>query len=741
MRTKLFLTVLAFALCFASCKKNRDEVSTPEETSIDNIKVSDTFDWSTTQDVNFSIGTSDARFQNLIHVIYIYDMDPAKGGKVLAKGSTTLITPFNTKVTFAKATKTIYVMKVAPDGAKIGQEVALSSNNINLSFNETSASQLGNARALNSKNLLAEVKAAVTVVIPACGRSTTSTNINVGLAETVCFNSTTDATLNIQNIAIGGTVRINAPGRKVTIGTFNQNLGLNIVVEPNTTVSFGTAELKTGYGWVNNGTLEFTGKFTLSGLLTNNGTLKLATSEIVALGVLNNFGTLTATAKADIAGTLNNSTSATYTDLALNIGGLINNYCKLYADNLQSNSVINNYSYILAKNTFKSNAGGRVNMIGFLISGSYFETKKIEKGANEVYFIGINATSLVKATEIDASLISEATLLRPIITGNINLWTSASITNNFFLLFPSTLGNTAYIRTDDCMPVANGNSPTQIVKDTDGDGVADNDDDYPNDNTRAYNNYSVNYTNGGSTLAFEDSWPVKGDYDLNDVVITYRHMVVTNANNRVVELKAGYKLIATGADYTNGFGIELPISASKVKLTTAPTGTYLEGGQDNAVLILFDNSRSLQANGNTVVGRSSSPAVDLGITLTVTDGPEIKNFGAVAYNPFIWNGTNGFGRGYETHLYGKTPTNLANQALFDTKDDFSKTNNKFYSTKEKLPWAIEVPIGNFGYPIEGARITQAYNNFANWATSSGASSAEWYLTLAGGANPVYIYPR
>lgn len=739
MKSNLLLAGLALAICFASCKKNRDEIINPEPTSIDDIRVSESFDWSTTHEVNFSIGTSDARFQNLIHVIYIYDADPTKGGKILAKGSTTLITPFNTKVTFTKAKKSIYVIKVAPDGAKIGQEIALSSNNINISFNETSATQLGNTRASNAAKLLADVKAAVTVVIPACGRSTTNTNINVGTAETVCFNSTTDATLNIQNISIGGTVRINAPGRRITIGTFNQNLGLNIVVEPNTTVVFGTSEIKLGYGWVNNGTLEFTGKLTVTGVLTNNGSLKLATSEIVALGTLHNFNTLTATAKADISGTLNNSNSATYTDLALNAGGVINNYCKLIADALVSNSVINNYSYILARNTFRSNSLGRVNMIGFLISGAYFETKKIEKGSNEIHFIGSNATSLVKATEIEASLISEARLGKPIVTGNINLSTSTSVNNALFLLFPASLGTNAYIKADDCMPVSNGTSPNTVVKDTDGDGVADGDDDFPNDNTRAYNNYSVNYDNGGSTLAFEDSWPVKGDYDLNDVVITYRHLVVTNANNRVVELKVGYKLIATGADYTNGFGIEFPIAASKVKVTTASSGAYLEGGQDNAVLILFDNSRSLQANGNTVVGKSTSPAVNLDVTLAITDGPEIKNFGTVVYNPFIWNATNGFGRGYETHLYGKTPTALANQSLFDSKDDYSKTNNKYYSTMEKLPWAIEVPIGNFGYPIEGAKITQAYSNFANWATSNGTNSAEWYITLAGGANPAYIY--
>ena len=78
--------------------------------------------------------------------------------------------------------------------------------------------------------------------------------------------------------------------------------------------------------------------------------------------------------------------------------------------------------------------------------------------------------------------------------------------------------------------------------------------------------------------------------------------------------------------------------------------------------------------------------------------------------------------------------------LFDTRDDFSKSNNKYYSTKDNLPWVIEVPIANFSYPVEGAKIDKAYTNFSNWATSSGTSSAQWYSILSGGANSSLIYP-
>ena len=47
-------------------------------------------------------------------------------------------------------------------------------------------------------------------------------------------------------------------------------------------------------------------------------------------------------------------------------------------------------------------------------------------------------------------------------------------------------------------------------QDSDGDGVPDDQYDYPNDNTRAFNKFFP--SNGPGTLMFEDLWPFKGDY-------------------------------------------------------------------------------------------------------------------------------------------------------------------------------------------------------------------------------------
>ena len=84
---------------------------------------------------------------------------------------------------------------------------------------------------------------------------------------------------------------------------------------------------------------------------------------------------------------------------------------------------------------------------------------------------------------------------------------SRAITDNY--LFPGTYWSDP---ANGCVPLSTG------ITDTDNDGVADEDDDYPSDPYRAYNNY---YPAQGvyGTVAFEDNWPNKADYDFNDLVV------------------------------------------------------------------------------------------------------------------------------------------------------------------------------------------------------------------------------
>lgn len=257
--------------------------------------------------------------------------------------------------------------------------------------------------------------------------------------------------------------------------------------------------------------------------------------------------------------------------------------------------------------------------------------------------------------------------------------------------------------------------------DTDGDGISNEVDDYPNDNTKAFDNKT-----GAGTISFEDNWPYTGDYDLNDVVIDYLYNVVTNASNQVVRVEGTLTLRATGGAYGNGFGVQFPIAANKL---SGVTGAALEAGQSKAVLILFDNMRTQMSDWNTFAN-SSGDVKQYKIAFNVSNGPTLNAFGLGCYNPFIWNGS--LGRGAEIHLPNYAPTDLADLTLFGKAEDGSNliAGNTYISKENSLPWAIYTPEP-FVYPIEKAPIVLGHKKFANWVKSGGTTYPDWYTNQDG----------
>jgi len=257
--------------------------------------------------------------------------------------------------------------------------------------------------------------------------------------------------------------------------------------------------------------------------------------------------------------------------------------------------------------------------------------------------------------------------------------------------------------------------------DSDGDGISNEVDDYPNDNTKAFDNKS-----SAGTISFEDNWPYTGDYDLNDVVIDYLYNVVTNASNQVVRVEGTLTLRATGGAYGNGFGIQFPVTTNKV---SGVTGATMEPGQSKAVLVLFDNMRTQMSDWNTFENSAGDVKV-YNIAFNVTNGPSLNAFGLGCYNPFIWNGS--MGRGAEIHLPNYLPTDLADNSLFGKAEDASNiASGSTYTSKENnLPWAIHTPEP-FVYPIEKAPIVLGHKKFANWVKSGGTTYPDWYTNQDG----------
>jgi LruC domain-containing protein len=289
--------------------------------------------------------------------------------------------------------------------------------------------------------------------------------------------------------------------------------------------------------------------------------------------------------------------------------------------------------------------------------------------------------------------------------------------------------------------------------DKDGDGVLDELDAYPNDATKAY----ISYYPSSSTyaqVAFEDNWPKKGDYDLNDLIVNYRYTFISNAKNQVVSLSGEFVPVAAGASFKNGFGVQLPVAASSVSSVTGQkiTSNYItmasngvESGQSKAVIIPFDNHDNVLKYPdnsyliNTVPTKDKVNGTTTTVTVNFTSPVDQANLTASSFNPFLISNLR---RGYEVHLPGYAPTDKADTKLFKTDDDASvPASGKYYLSTENGPWAISYTTA-IQYPIEGASITKAYLHFAEWATSGGTTYTDWYSNTASGyRNTSFLYTK
>lgn len=288
--------------------------------------------------------------------------------------------------------------------------------------------------------------------------------------------------------------------------------------------------------------------------------------------------------------------------------------------------------------------------------------------------------------------------------------------------------------------------------DEDGDGCADDVDEFPTDPLRCYTNYYP--ANGFGSLAFEDLWPGQGDYDFNDLVIDYRFQTVTGATNQVVDLNGTFVILAFGATLHNGFGFQfgnngfdqsdITVTGSQLGeayITLAPNG--LEANQSVPTVIVYDdafNQMEYPGQGIGVNTDEDAPYVTpdtLNIAITFT--PEIYSVDQLDianFNPFI---ICGLVRGIEVHLPDYPPTDLVDESLFGTlHDDSDPATGRYYKTQNNLPWAINI-YEKFDYPIELQDITWAYLRFVDWAVSSGEQYPDWYQNNPGYRDDSKIY--
>lgn len=224
-----------------------------------------------------------------------------------------------------------------------------------------------------------------------------------------------------------------------------------------------------------------------------------------------------------------------------------------------------------------------------------------------------------------------------------------------------------------------------VIIDSDGDGIADENDQYPNDASLIA---TVEKT---YVIAFEDGYPAKGDADFNDLVVRLRLKEFINPENKVSKVEVGTTVLAAGAGYNNQFWISVG-GIEKMLINNAKT-TYLNGSD------------------NCVRGKESSfvKATEVVETFVFTTPIARNQMPVMPYDPFIkCNGVHA----NQVHL-PFAATTFTGKVLDD----------------DGFPWAILVPE-NWYWPYEesGSTIFNAYTLFKEWYESQGTKSVNWYLT-------------
>ncbi len=275
------------------------------------------------------------------------------------------------------------------------------------------------------------------------------------------------------------------------------------------------------------------------------------------------------------------------------------------------------------------------------------------------------------------------------------------------------------------LPIPPPTNPIPPMVDSDGDGVEDSKDAYPNDPTRTT---IIRFpASGVNTLAFEDLFPDAGDADLNDYVIQFYNEEDLNAKGEIVEVRGAYQHVAKGAGYNHKLKLLFPtnlnisyqttvtnadgIAQSSSQVSFVPTPTQLNEGLE----ILGDSSTTISSP-NSHLGQIYQPGHVSKVKIKFNTPVARISIGNAPYNVYM----NVISTGHDVYFPNKY---------------FNANGTDRFLDSNGFPWAIMVP-GVWAWPLESQDIRNAsvtgYPKFQSWASSKGVYDKDWFNTVTSG---------
>ena len=234
--------------------------------------------------------------------------------------------------------------------------------------------------------------------------------------------------------------------------------------------------------------------------------------------------------------------------------------------------------------------------------------------------------------------------------------------------------------------------------------------------------------------AFEDLWPKKGDYDLNDAVVNVKHekefkVTKINDNTTKCEIIKETFYLTTYQNYvtlTSGLALTLETkkTPSAIKMRKIAKGSTVE------------EEASFAKDGN-VYYLTSDFKGELGSTYIlelVYNNPLSSSADLAKIKPFIYRSEGD--KNWEVHIPMEAPTAKMNTSYFGTEDDCSDPTKGLYFVREgNYPFAFYLAGANISVfeetilkrANESKRIDELFPGFLEWSTSGGTKNQNWYL--------------
>lgn len=208
-------------------------------------------------------------------------------------------------------------------------------------------------------------------------------------------------------------------------------------------------------------------------------------------------------------------------------------------------------------------------------------------------------------------------------------------------------------------------------------------------------------------LCFEDQWPDKGDYDLNDVAVQYKREFTLNSDNKYTGAKETFTFVQknNAATYDNYFAYSLKNPGTMKKESSSEMVVY----EDKTQSYVINVSARQNENKTFVIERSFT-------------SPMERNTIDEDFSPYIIVGSYAESTRVEVHLPKQEGT------IYQDASKVATGNDVYYTDKtDLLPFAINIAHKGFELSPERVPINETYSRFDSWAKSHGVQDADWYM--------------